>query len=122
MRLATFQIGKGFILYDAGILCDAALASQIAPVELNPAWFTAAFWQARSAVVGQAAGRGASLFVDASAVAVADQQWVLRAYRRGGFAARISESHYLWTGLERTRAFHELRLNAALYDLSLIHI
>jgi 3-deoxy-D-manno-octulosonic acid kinase len=61
-------------------------------------------------VVGEAPGRGSSLFLDAGC-----EQWVLRPYRRGGLIARLSESRYLWTGLERTRAFRELRLTAHLH-------
>ncbi|SHE71624.1 3-deoxy-D-manno-octulosonic acid kinase [Modicisalibacter ilicicola DSM 19980] len=113
MRLATLQSGKEFILYDAGILWDANGTRQIKP---DPAWFTAAFWQARGAVIGQAPGRGSSLFVDAAGLAAGDRQWVLRGYRRGGFAARLSDSRYLWLGLERTRAFRELRLTALLHE------
>lgn len=70
-------------------------------------------------MVGQAPGRGTSLFVDAAKIAVADQQWVLRDYRRGGMAARLSEAHYLWTGRERSRAFREMTLTAALFDQGL---
>src|SRR5690606_26182180 len=43
------------------------------------------------------------------------EEWVLRPYRRGGLVARLSEARYLWTGLERTRAFRELRLTADLH-------
>lgn len=115
MRLATFQMGKDFILTDEGILCDAALAPQIAPARPDPAWFTEAFWRDSDALTGEAPGRGASLFVDAGLVGFAGQQWVLRPYRRGGLAARVSESRYAWTGLERTRSFRELRLTAELH-------
>ena len=114
MRLATFQIKNAFILYDAGILCDAAGSPQI-----SPEWFTAAFWQNYDAVVGQAPGRGTSFFVNASQAAGIEQEWVLRGYRRGGIAARISDSHYLWAGLERSRAYRELRLTAALHEQGL---
>ncbi|ERS81894.1 hypothetical protein Q671_03290 [Halomonas sp. PBN3] len=44
---------------------------------------------------------------------------MLRPYRRGGLVARLSERRYLWTGLERTRAFRELRLTAELLDQGL---
>ena len=43
----------------------------------------------------------------------------MRPYRRGGLIAKLSEKRYLWLGEERTRAFRELRLNAALYDQGL---
>ena len=116
MRLATLQSRNEFILYDAGILWDGEGAPQIEP---DPAWFTAAFWQARDAVVGQAPGRGASLFVDASSLVPHGPHWVLRGYRRGGFVARLSDSRYVWLGLERTRAFRELRLTALLHEQGL---
>ncbi|MHB0774981.1 3-deoxy-D-manno-octulosonic acid kinase [Halomonas sp. WWR20] len=109
MRLATFQKRKTFILYDAHILCDAPVAPQI-----DADWFTPAFWQARNAVTGQAPGRGSSLFVRAG-----HEQWVLRPYRRGGLIARLSASRYVWSGLERTRAFREMRLTRTLYDQGL---
>jgi len=35
---------------------------------------------------------------------------VLRGFRRGGFAARISAASYLWQGESRTRSFAEYRL------------
>ncbi|GAA5176538.1 3-deoxy-D-manno-octulosonic acid kinase [Modicisalibacter zincidurans] len=124
MRLATLQVGRQFILHDAGILCDATTPPQTlvtggARDSFDPAWFSATFWQRHDAVVGQAPGRGASLFVDAARIALADEQWVLRDYRRGGMAARLSEARYVWTGLERSRAFCEMRLTARLYDQGL---
>ncbi|MGC3874099.1 3-deoxy-D-manno-octulosonic acid kinase [Halomonas sp. GXIMD04776] len=128
MRLVTLQLGKEYILYDAGILWDATGTSQIAtahptPVTPDPAWFKAGFWQARGAVIGQAPGRGTSLFVDASSVtsgtAPGEAQWVLRGYHRGGLVARVTTSRYIWLGLERTRAFRELRLTALLYEKGL---
>lgn len=100
---------KAFILYDADSLCDAGLTPQIAP-----SWFTVDFWQEAGAILGQATGRGTSLFVLAG-----DREWVLRPYRRGGMAARVSQRRYLWTGHGRTRAFRELRLTERLYHQGL---
>jgi len=104
MRLATLRAGKSHILYDADSLCDAGEAPQIGPSTFDPEW-----WQGR--ITGQAPGRGTSLFLDAGN----GEEWVLRPYRRGGLVARLSDARYLWTGLERTRAFHELRLTAELH-------
>lgn len=120
MRLATFQMGKDFILTDDGILRGAVGTPQMAAVghhlgTPDPAWFTPAFWRDNDAVTGAAPGRGASLFVDPGLLGVSGQQWVLRPYRRGGMAARLSESRYVWTGLARTRGFRELRLTAELH-------
>lgn len=38
------------------------------------------------------------------------REWVLRHYRRGGLAARVSADRYLWLGERRSRAWHELQL------------
>ncbi|APX91477.1 3-deoxy-D-manno-octulosonic acid kinase [Halomonas sp. 1513] len=105
MQLARFQAAKTFILYDAHSVCDALPASQI-----DPALFSPAYWRQHGGVVGEAPGRGTSLFVQAGS-----QQWVLRHYRRGGLIGRVIRDRYLWTGLERTRAFRELRLTAELH-------
>lgn len=109
MRLATYRTGKIGILYDADSLCDANGAPQIGPHLFDPE-----YWRQAGKVVGEAPGRGASLFIAAS-----DEQWVLRPYRRGGLIARISTERYLWCGAERSRAFREMRLTAHLHALGL---
>lgn len=54
-------------------------------------------------VNGQAgAGRGNTHFLRWH-----DQELVLRHYHRGGLVQRISRQHYLFTGIERTRAMRE---------------
>lgn len=50
-------------------------------------------------------GRGSAWFVRAP---FGDS--VLRRYRRGGMAARISDDRYVWLGARRTRGFNEFRL------------
>ncbi|MDX1467072.1 MAG: 3-deoxy-D-manno-octulosonic acid kinase [Halomonas sp.] len=114
MRLATYRAGKSCILYDADSLCDADRAPQTAP-RLTLEGFDPAWWRDAGRVTGEAPGRGASLFLDAGE----NLEWVLRPYRRGGLIARASDARYLWTGLERTRAYRELRLTARLRDLGL---
>ncbi|MFO8045190.1 MAG: 3-deoxy-D-manno-octulosonic acid kinase [Halomonas sp.] len=110
MGLATCRAGKIFILYDAERLCDAA-----AEVPPGPGLFDPGHWRDQRRITGEAPGRGATLFLAAGG----DREWVLRPYRRGGLIARVSETHYLWTGRERTRAFRELRLTADLHQRGL---
>ena len=69
-----------------------------------PAWFDAADWQRAGAVALETSGRGEVLIV-----AHGNDRWVLRHYHRGGLVARFVEDHYLWLGLESTRAFREWR-------------
>ena len=40
----------------------------------------------------------------------------LRPYRRGGMVRHVLRNAYLWSGVERTRAFREYRLMTALHD------
>ncbi|QEM83642.1 3-deoxy-D-manno-octulosonic acid kinase [Halomonas binhaiensis] len=126
MQLATYQsVGVG-ILYDAVSLCDGTAASQIeepqteaalkakSSLKISPDMLEPAYWQRLGHVVGQASGRGQSLFLD-----LGDRHWVLRPYRRGGLIAKLSTRRYVWTGLERTRAFREMRLTADLFAAGL---
>ena len=63
---------------------------------MDPALFTTEYWREQGLIVGEAPGRGSSLFLQATPT----EQWVLRPYRR-------------------TRAFQELRLTAALFEQGL---
>ncbi len=91
MTAQTHDAGKSFILYDAALL-DHADDGLFAPG-------------------GDAAGAGGR----GSAWLAGGGEWVLRHYRRGGFAARFSDDVYLWTGLERSRPWREWRLLDLLY-------
>lgn len=72
-------------------------------------WFAPEFWGERAQPVGEG-GRGGAWFVSA-----ADQRWVLRQYHRGGLVARVSRRSYLFTSIEETRPFAELRLLARMH-------
>jgi 3-deoxy-D-manno-octulosonic acid kinase len=77
-------------------------------------WFDPAEWRRQGAVALEDAGRGAVLIVTHGA-----DRWVLRHYQRGGLVSRFVEDHYLWLGLERTRAFREWRMLRRLHDAGL---
>ncbi len=47
------------------------------------------------------------------------QHFVLRQYYRGGLPSKIIQSHYLWCGLQKTRAYQEIDLLEKMYDLAL---
>jgi len=93
------------ILHGA-ILFDAALTSHA-----DEAWFEPAPGAGHREVVG---GRGNVSFFDAPF-----GPCVLRHYRRGGIAARLSADRYLWIGRARTRSFREFHLLAQLHDAGL---
>lgn len=77
-------------------------------------WFRESYWRDENLVVDEFPGRGKVLFVRHPR-----GSWVFRHYRRGGFMAALTEDRYLWTGLERTRAFREWRLLQELSNLGL---
>ncbi|WP_434983811.1 3-deoxy-D-manno-octulosonic acid kinase [Vreelandella zhaodongensis] len=114
MRLAALRQKNWLMLYDADSLSDATTSHQLSH-QLHPDLFHQAYWRERNLIVGEAPGRGSSLFLETDN----KEQWVLRPYRRGGLVAKLSEKRYIWLGEERTRAFRELRLTATLYDQGL---
>ena len=111
MRILEFQSANAHILYDATALCG--------PV--TPELFTQEFWRNRRAVLGEALGRGTSIFFNPGEYAChsPNEGWALRSYRRGGLAAKISKRRYIWRGDAYTRAAREFRLTMALYDKGL---
>lgn len=88
------QVKNCYIIY------DAQLAGQI-----STQWFEPGYWRAHGELETVAAGRGQAWFIRHQ-----QEQYVLRHYCRGGLAARITTDSYLWTGLEKTRAWREYRL------------
>lgn len=104
---AVGSVGHGSAGYGA-ILFDARHVQQALADWFDPAW-----WGGRAEPVA-AGGRGAAWYVDGPFGA-----GVLRHYRRGGLAARVSRDTYLWRGSDRTRSFAEFRLTRALHTLGL---
>jgi len=81
----------------------------------NHEFFNDAWLQETNAVVGLAsAGRGSTQFLSLSG-----QELVLRHYKRGGYASKVSEDRYVWAGLAAARPFHELTILTHLYALNL---
>jgi 3-deoxy-D-manno-octulosonic acid kinase len=103
--LTPFQYGReeranGF----GAILFDTTCVRQV-----DPEWFTPAYWGERARPV-DSGGRGGAWFVDAPFGAA-----VLRRYLRGGWAASVSRDAYLWHGSSFVRSFAEFRLTRALH-------
>lgn len=94
---------RGGILYDASRLRKPA-------DEL----FEREHWHSRGALQDMVGGRGSVSVLQAEG-----QRWVLRHYRRGGWAAKLSADRYVWLGESRTRSFAEWRLLAQLRGLGL---
>ena len=77
--------------------------------DMSAKYFSAEYWQAQNAVTGKESGRGTTLFVCHQA-----HQLVLRHYLRGGLIRHLSHDHYLFQGMEKTRAFAEFSILAKL--------
>lgn len=100
MAERTLATNRGFILYEDALAGHA-----------GQEWFSARHWaRHRSLRGGVEGGRG-----DTWVIMGTDGEWVLRHYRRGGWAAKFSTDYYLWTGLERSRPWREWRLLDSLY-------
>jgi len=78
-------------------------------------YFNDDWLQNEQAVVGLAkAGRG-----NTKLISIAGNELVLRHYKRGGYASKLSENRYLWRGLDSLRPFQELAMLVHLAALKL---
>jgi 3-deoxy-D-manno-octulosonic acid kinase len=103
MREAQVEFDNARILYDA----DTAAYAQ-------GDWFNPEILAARGWLQGTARGRGNVQYFRCNGT-----DYVLRHYRRGGSVAVWLGDRYLWTGLDRTRAWREWRMLARLEVLGL---
>lgn len=87
-----------------GILYDASRLSKPGHELFEPA-----HWRGQGALQEADGGRASVAILQAG-----NGRWLLRHYRRGGWAAKISRDSYLWLGESRTRSFREWRLLAEL--------
>lgn len=92
----------------------ALLCNPAAGVEATVAWFEPRYWIARGAAKGALAGRGHTLLFEQ-----AGRRFVLRHYRRGGLAARLSTDRFLWISELRSRPVREITLNLRLHAAGL---
>lgn len=81
--------------------------------DVTEAWLDPRHWGEKARPVS-AGGRGSAWFVESG-----QGEMVLRQYRRGGLAARLSERSYLFTGWRSTRSFREFELLTVLHDRGL---
>lgn len=103
MKVVEVKDNNRYILYDAACIENPETFG-----------FDANYWASQNAIIGFAEGRGTTFFVQ-----YAGEDYVLRHYRRGGFIARLSPDRYVWTGLQRTRAWREWHLLAQMRELGL---
>ena len=102
-----FEIKQG--LESGVIVFDRQIAS-------NPAinWFDATSYGSAANLVSGNGGRGAAWFVKTE---FGDA--VLRHYRRGGWAAKISDARYLWRDESSARSIHEFYFMQSLREKNL---
>lgn len=82
----------------------------------DPHWFDAACWQADGAAIESlTAGRGGTVLIRSG-----PKSLVLRPYRRGGWARRITRDRYLYRNADATRGFREFDLLAQLNENGLL--
>lgn len=93
-------------------LLGIATPEHAAQLELD--WFDRSAWEARGARRHTSTGRAPVLICETPR-----HSWVLRHYSRGGLVARFIEDHYVWRGLEATRAWRELEVLTRLQEWQL---
>lgn len=103
MEIQHYQHNKHHILYDAD-----------RHAQITEHWFNPEWWQDKACITEPEGGRGQAFFIESE-----QHNLVLRHYRRGGLAARISSDRYFYTGLEKTRPWQEFQLTRQLYQQGL---
>ncbi len=102
-EVRVVEQGGGAMLY------DSSRAGNAVPGWLDPQW-----WSGRGTVTPAREGRGGAYMIEADG-----RSLVLRQYRRGGWAARVSGDRYWWQGPEQTRSFREWHLLYHLHRVGL---
>jgi len=77
-------------------------------------WFNQEYWLNQGRLLGANSGRGTAWVIKSEW-----GKWVLRHYLRGGLYAKLNRDHYLWLGLNKTRATKEYELLLHLQKLNL---
>ena len=91
------------LIYNAELLDD-----------IVPQFFELSHWDANSAVVGEAPGRGTTYFVRHEG-----QELALRHYKRGGGLGKLVNDSYWYSGIVGTRPWREWHILAKLHNLGL---
>jgi len=100
---------KRSVLEGGAMLYDASRVSN-----LSAAWFDPQHWGARGEIEGVARGRGSVHYIRTDS-----RRFVLRHYRRGGWAARWSADRFFWQGEDESRPFLEWQLTYRLHRAGL---
>ncbi len=79
-----------------------------------PNMFTSQYWKTQNAITGQATGRGTTYFFQHN-----KDEYVLRHYRRGGLIRKVLSDQYMYTGIEKSRAWQEFKLLQHMKNLDL---
>jgi len=96
---------------EAGL--PSVLAAPAWTDRVRPEWFDLRRYGANALPISTG-GRGSAWYLDGPFGSA-----VLRFYRRGGLAARVSTEHYVWYGESRSRCVRELRLLQAFHAAGL---
>lgn len=104
MSIEIYSSKKQHILYDADHLS-----------QIDGTFFDPDFWKQQNRLTEPSGGRGQAYFVDHPD----GFQYLLRHYRRGGLAAKVSQDRYWFSGLENSRPFQEFRLTHELFTSGL---
>ena len=95
MNPLTLKLESGAILYDADLF---SVTGQLPTSD----WFDPGWWRSQGLVDAEERGRGTALVLTTPV-----GRTVLRQYLRGGWAARLAHSRYLFHGYRHSRPFRE---------------
>lgn len=107
MNPQTRKQDSDVFIYDADLF-------QQADCEPTAEWFDPEWWEAQGAIASRERGRGTALVIETPV-----GRSVLRQYLRGGWAAKVIHSRYVFTGYENSRPLREFDVLQRLARLEL---
>ena len=98
MNPQILKLDSSIIVHDADLFRDAQCQPTVD-------WFRPHWWQARDSISSRERGRGTALVIETPL-----GRCVLRQYLRGGWAAKLIHSRYIFTGYEQSRPLREFAI------------
>jgi 3-deoxy-D-manno-octulosonic acid kinase len=80
----------------------------------TPQIFDANYWQSLKSLTGSSSGRGTTYFFSHNR-----KEYVLRHYLRGGLIGKVLDDQYIFTGVNKTRAWREFHMLLQMRELKL---
>lgn len=110
MKVCTKKIDSQVLIFPDGFPYIAA--------NMQLDWYDSSHWLKKDQIIGESTGRHITWFIK-SPFDTNGKTWVLRHYYRGGMISKMTPDRFIFTGLNRTRGFREVKLLLHMVEIGL---